>query len=56
MRITGIETLPVSAGGDYDWAVLLVLVRTDEGLTGIGEASLAGRGRGVLGVLDHFDA
>ena len=54
MRITGIETLPVSVGGGYDYAVILVLVRTDEGLTGIGEASLAGRGRGVLGILDHF--
>lgn len=54
MRITDIETLPVSVGGGYDFAVIVVLVRTDEGLTGIGEASLAGRGRGVLGVLDHF--
>ena len=34
--------------------MIIVLVRTDEGLTGIGEASLAGRGRGVLGILDHF--
>jgi L-alanine-DL-glutamate epimerase-like enolase superfamily enzyme len=41
-------------GAGYDYAVLIVLVRTDEGLTGIGEASLAGRGRGVLGILDHF--
>jgi len=54
MRITGIETLPVSVGGGYDYAVILVLIRTDEGLTGIGEASLGGRGRGVLGILDHF--
>ena len=54
MKITGIETLPVSVGGGYDYAVILVLVRTDEGLTGIGEASLGGRGRGVLGILDHF--
>jgi galactonate dehydratase len=54
MRITGVETLPVSVGPGYAYAVVLVLVRTDEGLTGIGEASLAGRGRGVLGVLDHF--
>ena len=34
--------------------MIIVLVRTDEGLTGIGEASLAGQGRGVLGILDHF--
>ena len=54
MKITEIETLPVSVGGDYAYAVIIVLVRTDEGLTGIGEASLAGRGRGVLGILDHF--
>ncbi len=54
MKISQIETLPVSVGGGYDYAVILVLVRTDEGLTGIGEASLAGQGRGVIGVLDHF--
>ena len=54
MKITEIETLPVSVGPGYEYAVILVLVRTDEGLTGIGEASLAGRGRGVIGVLDHF--
>ncbi len=54
MKITGIETLPVSVGAGYDFAVILVLVHTDEGLTGIGEASLAGRGRGVVGILDHF--
>jgi L-alanine-DL-glutamate epimerase-like enolase superfamily enzyme len=54
MKITEIETLAVSAGVGYDYAVIIVLVRTDEGLTGIGEASLAGRGRGVLGILDHF--
>lgn len=54
MKITGIETLPVSVGDGYEFAVILVLVHTDEGLTGIGEASLAGRGRGVIGILDHF--
>ena len=53
MKITGIETLPVRVGPGYDCAVIIVLVRTDEGLTGIGEASLAGQGRGVLGILDH---
>lgn len=54
MKITDIEALPISVGPGYPYAVIVVLVRTDEGLTGIGEASLAGRGRGVLGVLDHF--
>jgi galactonate dehydratase len=54
MRITGVETLPLAVGPGYDFAVLLVLVRTDEGITGIGEASLAGRARGVEGILDHF--
>jgi L-alanine-DL-glutamate epimerase-like enolase superfamily enzyme len=54
MKITEIEALPVDAGGRYAFAVIIVLVRTDAGLTGIGEASLAGRGRGVLGIIDHF--
>ena len=70
MKITEIATLPVAVGRDssrghgggysegysedYRFAVIIVLVRTDEGLTGIGEASLAGQGRGVLGILDHF--
>ncbi len=54
MKITEIETLPVSVGPGYEYAVIIVLVHTDDGLTGIGEASLAGRGRGVLGILDHF--
>jgi L-alanine-DL-glutamate epimerase-like enolase superfamily enzyme len=69
VKITEIATLPIAVGGhagrfgggysegyaeDYRFAVIIVLVRTDEGLTGIGEASLAGQGRAVLGVLDHF--
>jgi galactonate dehydratase len=53
LKITDIETLPLSIGGAFPYAILVVLIRTDEGLTGIGEASLGGRGRGVLGVLDH---
>ena len=40
---------------DYKFAVIIVLVRTDEGLTGIGEASLAGPGpRRCSAILDHF--
>ncbi|HEY7538275.1 MAG TPA: hypothetical protein VH721_09810, partial [Gaiellaceae bacterium] len=69
MKITEIATLPIAVGGhagrfgggysegyaeDYRFAVIVVLVRTDEGLNGIGEASLAGQGRAVLGALDHF--
>jgi L-alanine-DL-glutamate epimerase-like enolase superfamily enzyme len=54
MKITEIEALPVAVGPGYPFAVIIVLVRTDGGLTGIGEASLAGRGRAVLGALDHF--
>lgn len=53
MKITEIETIPVSVGAGYPYAILVVLVRTDEGLTGIGEASLAGRSRGVEGIIDH---
>jgi L-alanine-DL-glutamate epimerase-like enolase superfamily enzyme len=54
MKITNIEALPIAVGPNYPSAVIVVLVRTDEGLTGIGEASLAGRGRAVLGAIDHF--
>ncbi len=54
MKITDIEAIPIRAGEHYAYAVILVLVHTDEGLTGLGEASLAGRGRGVLGIIDHF--
>ncbi|MEA2514291.1 MAG: galactonate dehydratase, partial [Thermomicrobiales bacterium] len=53
MKITEIEAIPVEVGPGYPYALIVVLIRTDEGLTGIGEASLAGRGRGVLGIIDH---
>jgi L-alanine-DL-glutamate epimerase-like enolase superfamily enzyme len=53
VKITDIEALPVAVGPGYRYAIIVVLVRTDEGLTGIGEASLAGRSRGVLGIVDH---
>ena len=53
MIITDIETLSVAVGPGYPFAVVIVLVRTDEGITGIGEASLAGKSRGVVGVIDH---
>lgn len=53
MKITDIEAIPIAVGEGYPYAAIVVLVRTDEGLTGIGEASLGGRGRGVLGIIDH---
>src|SRR5215217_3432961 len=53
MKITELEAIPVALGPGYPYALIVVLIRTDEGLTGIGEASLGGRGRGVLGILDH---
>ena len=53
MKITDLEALPTGVGPGYPFAVIVLLIRTDEGLAGIGEASYAGKGRGVLGVLDH---
>jgi L-alanine-DL-glutamate epimerase-like enolase superfamily enzyme len=53
MKITEIEAIPVEVGPGYPFAIIVILVRTDEGITGIGEASLAGRSRGVLGIIDH---
>ena len=53
MKITEIEAIPVSPGPGYPYAVIVVLIHTDEGMTGIGEASLGGRCRGVLGIIDH---
>ena len=53
MKITDVEALSISGGVDYPYAIVVVLIRTDEGITGIGEASLGGRSRGVLGIIDH---
>jgi mannonate dehydratase len=51
MRITALKTFAV--GGRAN-AVIVVKIETDEGLYGIGDASLAGRNQGVVGVLEHF--
>lgn len=53
MKITDVEALSISGGSDYPYAVVVVLIRTDEGITGLGEASLGGRSRGVMGIIDH---
>jgi L-alanine-DL-glutamate epimerase-like enolase superfamily enzyme len=51
MKITDMKTFVVGMPGHN---TILVKIETDEGPYGIGEASLAGRDRGVLGVLEHF--
>ncbi len=51
MKITGVETFPVRDGKrNY----LFVVVDTDEGLYGVGEAGLIGRELAVMGTIDHF--
>lgn len=51
MRITGIEALPVW-GGQRNF--LFVVVDTDEGISGVGEAGITGRERAVIGAIEHF--
>ncbi|MER3404286.1 MAG: hypothetical protein C4289_03200, partial [Chloroflexota bacterium] len=51
MKITNIEAYPVWGGGrNY----LFVVLDTDEGISGVGEAGLTGRELGVMGVIEHF--
>jgi galactonate dehydratase len=51
MKITGIETYPVW-GGHRNF--LFVVVDTDEGIYGVGEAGITGRELAVIGAIDHF--
>lgn len=51
MKITGIEAYPVW-GGHRNF--LFVVVDTDEGIYGVGEAGITGRELAVIGVIDHF--
>ena len=52
MKITGVQTFPVW-GGERNY--LFVVVDTDEGLYGIGEAGLTGRELVVTGTIEHFE-
>jgi L-alanine-DL-glutamate epimerase-like enolase superfamily enzyme len=52
MKITGVETFPVW-GGKRNY--LFVVVDTDEGLYGVGEAGLTGRELAVSGAVEHFE-
>ena len=51
MEITGIETYRVW-GGERN--LLFVVVDTDEGIFGVGEAGLTGRELAVTGAIEHF--
>ncbi|MEN9937502.1 MAG: D-galactonate dehydratase [Chloroflexota bacterium] len=51
MKITNIEAYPVW-GGHRNF--LFVVVDTDEGISGVGEAGLTGRELAVMGTLEHF--
>jgi L-alanine-DL-glutamate epimerase-like enolase superfamily enzyme len=51
MRITNIESYPVW-GGHRNF--LFVVVDTDEGIYGVGEAGLTGRELAVTGAIEHF--
>ncbi|HYN89543.1 MAG TPA: mandelate racemase/muconate lactonizing enzyme family protein [Ardenticatenaceae bacterium] len=51
MKITAIEAYPVW-GGHRNY--LFVVVDTDEGLYGVGEAGITGRELAVIGAIEHF--
>jgi L-alanine-DL-glutamate epimerase-like enolase superfamily enzyme len=51
VRITAIETYPVW-GGFRNY--LFVVVDTDEGICGLGEAGITGRELAVVGAIEHF--
>ena len=51
MKITNIETYPVW-GGQRNF--LFVVVDTDEGIYGVGEAGITGRELAVIGAIEHF--
>jgi galactonate dehydratase len=51
MKITDIECIPVQAPGR---TLVPVLVHTDAGITGVGEAGLQRRWKAIAGALDHM--
>lgn len=51
MNITGIESYPVWNGSRF---FLFVVVDTDEGIYGVGEAGITFREKAAMGALDHF--
>lgn len=53
MKITAIEPIIVEVNHRGDWVFLLI--HTDEGVTGIGEASHSGNDMLLLAIVNHFD-
>ncbi len=51
MKITDIQVWPVQAPGR---TLVPIVVETDEGLTGIGEAGLQRRWKAIIGVVEHM--
>jgi L-alanine-DL-glutamate epimerase-like enolase superfamily enzyme len=51
MKIRDIEVHPIQAPGR---TLVVVLVQTDEGLTGVGEAGLQRRWKGIQGINEHL--
>lgn len=51
MKITNIECVPVQAPGR---TLVPILVDTDEGITGIGEAGLQRRTLAIAGAVEHL--
>jgi galactonate dehydratase len=52
MRIIGVEALPASIG---ERTYTYVILRTDEGITGIGEAACSGKERALLGAISELE-
>ncbi len=51
MTITGVESIVVD-GGMRNW--VFVLVRTDQGLTGLGEATLEGKAETIVAAVSEL--
>ena len=51
MKITNVETYPVWGGARN---FLFLVVDTDEGLYGVGEAGITGRELAVIGAIEHL--
>ncbi|MCZ2097264.1 MAG: mandelate racemase/muconate lactonizing enzyme family protein [Anaerolineae bacterium] len=51
MKITDVEALPVQAPGR---TLVIILVSTDAGITGVGEAGLQRRPQAIVGLVEHL--